>query len=243
MISLFKLHFYYLFSWKTIYITLGLVVVSIISFLIFSKFYLDVDLLLFDSEYYKNQYYFESLNYIKLNIIIYNMFLVINGFSLNKYDLFLLVRRSKKQVITSKIIVLLLGNGVLITFFYSLFLIIGLFLTPYMNVTKNDLMIFFDLVIFGGVYLLIFIVVYLHSGSIYSLLIVIIGFFISDLTVDYNALRSNASTIVKVINLVFVSIGNYQEIGYSLFYGKIYGIILLELLFIIVFLKYLQSDF
>ncbi len=243
MISLFKLHFHYLFSWKTLYITFGLILVSIVSFLLFSNCYLNHDLLNFDKEYYLEEYYFESLSYLKFTIIIYNLFLVLNGFVFNHYDLFLLVRKRKKIVIITKIVTLLLGNFVLVSIFYLLFLIIGLFLTPYMKVSLNDVAIFLDLVIFGSVYLLIYLVVYSYSKSIYSFLLVIIGFFISDLSSDYKILKSSASFVNKGINLLFISINNYQETGYSLYYDKIYGIILFSCLFIVIYRKYLITDF
>ena len=243
MISLFKLHFYYLFSWKVIYVSFILILISVVSSLVFSRFYLDIDMLIFNAEYYHKEYYFESINYFKFIIIIYNLFLVINAFAFNKYDLFLLARRSKKQVISSKIATLLIGSTSLITILYLIFIITGLYLTPYMRIASADLEIFFDLVIFGGVYLLIYIAVFLYSGSIYSLLLVIIGFFISDLTVDYDSLRSSASIMAKGINMIFISIGNYRNIGYSLFYGKTYGLILLVVLFVVISYKYRKSDF
>lgn len=242
MISLFKLHFYYLFSWKVNYVSFILILITVISSLLFSRFYLDVDLLIFNAEYYRKEYYFESINYLKFIIIIYNLFLVINAFAFNKYDPFLLVRRSKQQTVMSKIIILLLGSTVLVIIFYLIIMITGLYLTPYMQISIIDLAILGDLLIFGGVYLLIYITVFLYSRSIYSLLLIVIGFFISDLTVDYDSLRSSASIITKGINLIFISIGNYQKGGYSLYYGKIYGLVLLVILFVVISNKYCKSD-
>ena len=243
MISLFKLHFHYLFSWKVVYATLIIILVSLISYLLFSRFYLDNNLLVFNAEYYRIEYYFESLNYLKFLIIIYNLFLVINSFAINKYDIFLLIRRSKKQIITSKIIVLFIGSTVLIIILYLIFLIIGLYLTPYMQISFKDLAILGDLIIFSEAYLLIYITTYLYSNSIYNLLTIIVGFFISDLMIDYNSLKNNASTIAKGLNLVFISIGYYQKTGYTLYYGEIYGILLITVLFVIILRKYLNSDF
>ncbi len=243
MRSLFKLHFHYLFSWKVIYVSLALLLLSILSSLLFSKFYLDYDLLVFNSRYYLEEYYFEGINYLKIIIVLFNMFLVINSFVLNKYDIFLIVRRSKKVVISSKIIILLLGSSVLIILEYLLFIITGLFLTPYMRISIMDLSILLDLIIFGGVYLLIFIIIYLYSDVIYSLLLGVVGFFISDLSMDYNIQRSGASLMAKALNLVFINIGYYFGVGYSLFYGKIYGIFLLEIMFIVISLKYFKRDF
>ena len=220
-----------------------LILITVISSSLFSRFYLDIDMLIFDAEYYHEEYYFESINYFKFIIIIYNLFLVINAFAFNKYDLFLLIRRSKKHIISSKIITLSIGSTVLIIIFYLIFIITGLYLTPYMKISLMDLMILGDLVIFGGVYLLIYITVFLYSGSIYSLLLIVVGFFLSDLTVDYDSLRSSASIMAKGINLLFISIGNYKDIGYSMYYGKTYGLVLLVTLFVMISYKYCKTDF
>jgi len=243
MISLFKLHFYYLFSWKTLYISLGLIGISIISFLLFSHFYLALDLLVFNARYYQEEYYFESINFLKINIIIYNLFLIINSFFLNKYDNFLIIRKPKKTVIITKILTLLLGSNALMLIFYLLFLIIGLYLTPYMHVSIKDLAILGDLLIFSSVYLLGYIVVALYAKTIYSLLPVIVGFMISDLSTDYYLSKKSVSLSTKLINLLFISISNYSETGYSFYYGKVYGIILFSGLFIVVYVKYIRSDF
>ena len=242
MISMFSLHFHYLFSWKVIYVSLIMFLLSVICFLFFSRFYYDYDLLLYDSEYYLGEYYFESINYLKIVIVLYNMFLVINGLILNKYDLFLLIRRNRKQVIISKIITLLLGNIVLTVILYLLFLITGLYLTPYMEIDVTSLALLGDLIIFGGAYLLTYILIYFYSKGTYSLLIIVVGYFISDITIEYYVLRSNVSNISKVINFVFMNIGYYQDTGYGLYYGKIWGIILIIVLFLGIVLLYEKND-
>jgi len=242
MISMFSLHFYYLFSWKVIYVSLILLLVSIISFLFFSRFYLDYDLLLYDSQYYVFEYYFESINYLKIVIVIYNMFLVINGFVLNKYDIFLLVRRNRKQVIMSKIITLFLGSFTITFLLFLLFLITGVFLTPYMRIDISSLALLGDLIIFGGVYLMGYILIYFYSKGMYSLLIIVVGYFISDITTDFFELKSGASSISKVLNFVFINIGYYQDAGYCLYYGKLWGIILLIILFFAIVILYTKKD-
>jgi glucose uptake protein GlcU len=75
------------------------------------------------------------------------------------------------------------------------------------------------------------------------LLLIVVGFFLSDLTVDYDSLRSSASIMAKGINLLFISIGNYKDIGYSMYYGKTYGLVLLVTLFVMISYKYCKTDF
>ncbi len=242
MIGMFSLHFYYLFSWKVIYVSLIIVLVSAICFLFFSRFYYDYDLLLYDSEYYQGEYYFESINYLKIVIVLYNMFLVINGFILNKYDLFLLIRRNRKQVIISKIIILLLGSLVLTVILFLLFLITGLYLTPYMEINITSFALLGDLIIFGGGYLLAYILIYFYSKVMYSMLIIVVGYFISDITIEYYELKSSVSSISKAINFIFINIGYYQDTGYGLYYGKMWGIILIIVLFFGIVILYIKND-
>ena len=170
------------------------------------------------------------------------MFLVINAFVLNKYDVFLLARRKKIEVITSKLIILIIGSSVLSVTLYLLFLITGQFLTPYMTISIKDLAILGDLVIFGGVYLLLYSLLYFYGKTIYSLLIIVIGYFVSDITIEYYELKSSVSVVSKTLNFIFVNIGYYQDGGYCLYYGKVYGIILVTLLFLLITFKYLKSD-
>ena len=133
-------------------------------------------------------------------------------------------------------------STILTIIFYLIFIITGLFLTPYMRVSSVDLAILGDLIIFGGVYLLIYSLIYFYNKGIYSLLIVVIGYFISDITIEYYVLKSSVSLVSKLINLIFINIGYYQDYGYSLYYGKMWGIILMISLFIGIISLYNKID-
>ena len=242
MIKMIKLHFYYLFSWKVVYVSLIIVLISTIIFLTFSKFYLDYDLLIFNSKYYREGYYFESINYLKIVIVLYNMFLVINAFILNKYDVFLLARRTRFEVISSKVLVLIIISSILTIMLYLIFLVTGQFLTPFMNISNTDMAILGDLIIFSVIYLLLFISLYFYGKGLYSLLIIVVGYFISDIAIDYYEPRNSVNILSKIINFVFVNIGYYEDIGYSLYYGKIWGIILIIILFQLIIFRYLKTD-
>ncbi len=242
MINILKLHFYYLFSWKIIYISLITLLISIFCFLFFSSFYLDYDLLIYSKLYYREEYYFDIINYLKIAIVLYSMFLVINAFVLNKYDVFILIRRSKKITVISKLLTILIGNIVMITLLFILFLIIGEFLTPIMAISYKDISILIDLMIFCSVYLLLFTLAYQYSKIIYGILIIFIGYFISDITTEYYALKSSVSIFAKVLNFIFINIGYFQNYGFSLYYGKLYGIALSFILFMIIITKYLRTD-
>lgn len=242
MMSMIKLHFHYLFSWRVFYIASIIILISQVCFIYFSSFYLEYDLLIFNQEYYLEEYYFESINYIKIVIVLFNMFLIINSFLLNKYDILLLSRRNRLIVISSKILSVSIISIVFTTILYTSFLVTGLFLTPYMEVAYNDLLIIGDIIIFGIVYLMLYIFIYGFNKGIYSLLIIVVGYFISDITIEYFVTKDSITGFSKILNLVFINIGYYTDEGYSLYYGKTWGIILYLLLFLVCIVYYLKHD-
>ncbi len=242
MISLIKLHFYYLFSWKVFYISSIIILISLVSFTYFSSFYLEYDLLKFNQLYYHDEYYFESINYIKIVIVLFNMFLIINSFIINKYDTLLLSRRSRLTVITSKILSVNIISIIFTFILYLSFLVTGMFLTPYMKISYNDLILIGDIIIFGVVYLMMFIFIYGFNKGIYSLLIIVVGYFISDITIEYFVSKDSITGFSKILNLVFINLGYYSDEGYSLYYGKTWGIILYLSLFVTCIVYYLKHD-
>ena len=242
MRSLILLHFQYLFSWKVFYITSLILLLATICFLYFSNFYLDYDLLLFNKQYYSEEYYFESISLIKIIVVLFNMFIVINSFILNKYDLLLISRRSKKEVIISKTLSLLIINNGFSIILYLLFLVTGMFLTPYMNISKLDLSLLGDILIFGSIYQMIYILVYVANKTIYALILVIVGYFISDIVTDSFIVKENVTSFSKILNIVFVNVNYYTNEGYSMLFGKTVGITVFIILFFCVVLIYYNSD-
>ena len=242
MRSLISLHFHYLFSWKVFYITALILILSTICFLYFSNFYLDYDLLLFNRKYYFEEYYFESISLIKIIVILFNMFIVINSFIINKYDLLLISRRSRKEVIVSKVLSLLIINNGFSIILFLLFLVTGMFLTPYMSITILDLNLLGDILIFGSIYQMIYILVYFSNKTIYALILVIVGYFISDIVTDSFILKENVTSFSKFLNIIFVNVNYYTNEGYSLLFGKTMGITVFMILFLCVVFIYYNSD-
>ena len=157
MISLVKLHFSYLFSWKIIYICLFTLLISLVSFIFLSNFFYNNNLLVFYGDYYNDEYIFSSLSLIKIVILLQSIFIVINGFVINKYDIYLLIRSNRTSVILSKVATMLLGITIFTVFLYLIMNIIGLFLTPYYECNSNFVGMMYDLIIFGILYTLLYI--------------------------------------------------------------------------------------
>ncbi len=224
MINLIKLHFSYLYSWKIIYISLIILLISLISFTFLSNFYYDNNLLVFYSDYYTEEYTFSSLSLIKIIVLLQSMFIVINGFVINKYDVYLLIRSNRLSVILSKIITMLIGVIIFTVSIYLLMNIIGLFLTPYYKFSSEHLNIMYDLIIFSILYTLLYIFLIITIKNMYSLLIIFILYFISNISSEYLVMKSDLSIFTKLINLVFPDIGYFSNIGYDLYYSNLYYI-------------------
>ena len=242
MISLVKLHFSYMFSWRIIYISLITLLICLVSFVMLSNFYLNNNLLLFYSDYYTDEYIFSSLSLIKIVILLQSMFIVINGFILNKYDIYLLIRRNRTSVILSKIITIILGITIFTVFLYLLMNIIGLFLTPYYEFQSSYLNIVFDLIIFSILYSLFYILLIVTIKNMYSLLMIFIFYFISNISLEYSVTKNDLPGFTKFINLLFPDIGYFSNLGYDLFYSNFYYISLCIVIIQLILVIYKKTD-
>jgi len=222
MMNLVKLHFSYLFSWKIIYISLVILLVSMISFVVLSYFFYDNNVLVFYSDYYNEEFVFSSLSLMKIVILLQSMFIVINGFVINKYDVYLLIRSNRKNVILSKVIAMLLGISIFTLALFLIMNIIGLFLTPYYEFTNSYYYLLYDLLTFIILYTLLYIILIILVKNMYSLLVIFILYFISNISSEYLVIKSEISWFTKAINLVFPDIGYFSDVGYDLYYSNLY---------------------
>lgn len=242
MISLVKLHFSYLFSWKIIYISLFTILISLVSFVFLSNYFYNNNLLVFYGDYYNEEYIFSSLSLVKIVILLQSMFIVINGFVINKYDTYLLIRTDRLSVILSKIITMLLGISIFTIFLFLILNIIGLFLTPYFEFKSDYISIMYDLIIFSVLYTLLYIFLITIVGNMYSLLLIFILYFISNISLEYLVIKSELSSFTKFINLMFPDIGYFSNVGYDLYYSNLYYIALCIGLIEVILVIYKKTD-
>lgn len=242
MINLTKLHLSYLYTWKIIYIILILLIISTISFVFLSNFYLDNNELVFNKDYYQNEYVFSGVTLIKILVLLQSMYIVINGFVINKYDTYLVLRKERYLVILSKVISMIFGIIIFTTFLYLLMNIIGLFLTPFYTLNLTDLSLLIDLILFGILYTLLYILFIITIKNMFSLLFVFVLYFISNISLEYLTIKSDLSVFSKLINLVFTDIGYYKDIGYDLFYSNVYYSALIFVLFELIIVIYGKND-
>ena len=120
--------------------------------------------------------------------------------------------------------------------------IIGLFLTPYYQVDINLFEFLIDLVIFGVLYTLLYVLLIIITKNMYSLLIIFITYFVSSISLEYLVLKSDLSLFSKLLNLVFVDIGYFKNLGYDLYFSNLYYIALCFGLLEVILVFYNKND-
>lgn len=221
MINILNLHFNFLLSKKTFIIILVIIIISVLVDVYFSNYYLDHTLLIIEGEYYKDEYLFESISFIKFIIVIFSVFITIESFIIVKYDYFLLSRISKFKFITSKLATLVLTVSTLTIILSLIMYIIGLVLTPYFFPRDVDIMLVGKMLLFALYYSAISVLVVSWINNLFSLIIVLMGYFVSVTSVDYLAVKENVGSGSHVIQLVFIDLVNYKEIGYDFLYNEL----------------------
>ncbi|MBU1020411.1 MAG: hypothetical protein KJ847_04290, partial [Firmicutes bacterium] len=123
--------------------------------------------------------------------------------------------------------VLMIGVTVFMSYCFVGFMIIPLYLTPYDNFDINLFILYAKFILFGNYYIILFVLFYTLGKNIYTLLVVVCGYFISNVSTEYFMIKDDINLFAKVTNSVFVDIGFYLNIGFDFYYGSVYSLILL----------------
>ena len=231
-----NLHYSYLFSRKTYYIMLSLVLVYLIGVTYFSRFYLSEAELLFDREFYNNEYMLESINLGKIMIVLFNFVLITNSFVFNKYDYFLISRKPRKKVIFSKIFIVFIISTIYTFMLVILLYLIPSFLTPYM-LPDNFFIIARLLAVFSAYYLALFTFIIIIFKHIYFLFFSFAGFLVSFLSSEFLIEKNQSSSFNAFISLLFPDITRFINFGYDFLYGSIF-VLSLTICLILVSIKH-----
>ncbi|MFK5883323.1 MAG: hypothetical protein QM489_03170 [Candidatus Izemoplasma sp.] len=242
MINIIKLHFNFLLSKKTFIIVLTVISISVLVDVYFSNYFIDQTVLIIESEYYKNEYLFESISFIKFVIVIFSVFMSIESFIIIKYDYFLLSRISKFKFITSKLATLVLIVLTLTLILSLIMYIVSLVLTPYFFPGDVDIVLIGKLLLFGFYYTVISVLVVSYINNLFSLIIVLMGYFVSITSVDYLAVKEEVGSIVYIIQLLFIDLTNYKDIGYDFLYNELIILSFITVFLIKIVTVYLNRD-
>ncbi|PAT01730.1 hypothetical protein CI105_04380 [Candidatus Izimaplasma bacterium ZiA1] len=203
-------YLYFCFSKKTYYISLGMIVINSLLFIYFSSFTTNIHELLINQSNYYNEYISECISFLKLELIVLIVFMIIDCFNKNNYDYFLLNKTYRSRVIISKITAIYIVIILILLVNYLLFLLIPLVLTPYFYVNNVLVILFIRLLIFCLYYLLLGIIFYLVFKSIYGLLMF---FTLYMVTYTINGFLENINDVkgFKVVYSIF-----FPELFYSI---------------------------
>lgn len=193
-------------------------------------------------QYYKDEYIFESLSFIKLILVMFGIFLTIESSIILKYDFFLLSRVSKLRFIASKVITLLIIN-ISISFILLLIMwIIALIFSTYLFSSDISFIFFLDLAIFASFYSSVSLFIVLHINNLFSLIIVLVGYFTSSISIDYLSDIEKISSFVYIIQIFFVDYTKYLDLGYRFLYSRVIVMALITILLVKILIKYNEND-
>ena len=212
-----------------------------ILFIFISKIYVDPSTL----DYYQSEY---SLNYLytgsgllKLIILLYLMLFSLYAFSYNQYDVFFIVKSSKKEQTIAKLFIVILINFVYTTFMVLFFVIPLVILNNNLSleIIQNYMLSFH---LYATYYLLCFIMLISLFDTIFIVIVPIVGYFISTIFTEIEMGITDLSLFAKYWHIIFPDfvIENYK-IQYV--YGTVFVLVECIILLVFIILKNTRKDY
>lgn len=242
MIRLILLHINYLLSEKVFLFTVFLIGTASI-FLLYSAGVSETDTtLLFYQEFYAKELIIEMLNFGKILFIVYLLFMMIMGYVIHQYDVIILNRVGVIKLKVSKVCAMMFFVFYLITIYFMIFVIIGIYITPYMRVSSIFITFYGDLLFFGFFYTVVFAYLYEISKHLLGL----IGGFLFYLFVFIGSVddlkKEEVSKGMKYVYRFLLDLGYYQGEGVSFYYDKSYYLALILGVGVIVYFLRKNAD-
>lgn len=227
MKHLILLHIRYLLSEKVLLFTVFLLTCSSV-FLLYSASLVEGEAtLLFYKDFYAREFTSEMLNYGKLLVMVYLLFVMIISYVIHQYDVIMLNRTTVFKLKLSKILAMLSFIIYFTTIYFMVFVIVGLYLTPYMKIGKDTALLYIDFIFFGSYYTLMF----AYLFEICRHLLGFIGGFLAYLFVFISSVngldKSDVNALLKYLYYVGPDMNFYPEEGFTFYYSKMYYLALL----------------
>ncbi|MGS0972874.1 MAG: hypothetical protein ACVCEJ_06555 [Candidatus Izemoplasmataceae bacterium] len=227
MIQLTRLHINYLLSEKVFLFTIFLIGLSSIFLLYSANVGVSESTMMFYQEYYTKQLMIEMLNFGKILVIVYLLFMMIMGYVIHQYDVMILNRVGIIKLKCSKMLAMWFFVLYLITIYFMIFVIIGVYITPFMVISNQYFVIYGEFLFFGFFYTMVFVYLYEISKHLLGLiagfmfyLIVFIG------SVD-DIQKEDVSKGMQYLYRILLDLGYYQGEGVGFYYDKIYYLALI----------------
>ncbi len=240
MINIIRLNMDFLVTKKFKIISLIIIVITCFILVFISNITKTEEELSYNVLLYQRLFLYEGFNIVKVIGILLSMLVVINGFLINDYDLFIITRVNRKKTLIGKVIAVFLTEIYIMTYIYLIFVI--LYGVLYTELTFNiTIMWLIKLIFFQMYYSLIFIMLTSIYKSVFIVILPFVGYLVSSFSIDFDTDIDGLSNFSKMINFVFPDLIVFQgEIGFL--YGVVFVFGGCILLFIITFKQYLQTD-
>ncbi len=214
MSILWRLHLHYLMHRKTQIFFMVFIVFNIGVFIAFSRFFDPV----FDRVVYQDLYvldfFMETFGFIKLSSLVVVMYLVIQLFILSPSDIVLLQRVHHRVLIFSKMIIIVFVSCVFTGIVVLYYGVIG-WATHGMLSHLFTPILFIDLTVFIVFYSFLLSCVALAFNHMFAVFSVLLGYFASEMLIDFDVSLEQISGVGYFINVLFMNIHvmNAETIG------------------------------
>ncbi len=242
MTALFKMNTNILLSRRFFVINLFIILVLTILLLIFSDYYLEQNhLIIYQLSYYVD-YYFESIQFIKLLVVILIVTILMHSKPLDDINNYTHASYSRVIVESSKLITFMIVVFMNLFCYFLLFEIIGIFLTPYMIFHIDHLYMLFRMLLFSLYYLLLGRGIYLYVKHYYATIGVILMYFIGSIFSEYLIPYGTENFSSMIAHFVFPDLVLYDSYQFAFVYGDLFIIVEILFLFILIQIKALHRD-
>lgn len=242
MTALVKLHINYLVSEKVFLFTVFLLILSMMFMLYVSNVYEEESTLLYYQAIYKKAFVSEVVTFGKLLIMVYLLFVMIVGYILHHYDVIVLNRTSVLMLKASKAITILCLVWYLTIGYFGVFFAIGLYLVPYFDVGKEEILLVFDMMFFGFFYTTMFIYLYETCRHLLGFIGGFLGYLLLFIGSVEGVKRSEVTTLLTGLYRIGLDLGYYRQDGYGFFYSRLYYLGLLGVIGTILFVLRKNAD-
>lgn len=238
--NLIKLHYKFMQSKKVYIITLSLVTIVFLILLIQSNILSNFDDFDIRRNLYIDDYLYNGINLLKIVVVVFSMLTVIYSLLINKYDIFLVSRYSRKFIIITKTLVMLLINITLSVILTMLYLVFWLLIDS--NVTVDIMFqVLIHFTLFSIYYTIIFSLLILFFENLFISFIPFIGYIVSNLSIDYGIDMDKINSTSRFLNIVFPDILIINRHFYYV-YGVVFVLATVCFMFLLLISRYLYKD-
>lgn len=238
--TLLKLQYNFILTKKVRLISAILIALTWIVLILQSGLLEDNSYLLYNREVLITSFIYDGFNIIKIVAVLYSMLLAIYVMYLNKYDVFIVTRKSRMKVIFSKILVIVILEILFVLYLFIVYGIIWGLLDS--SVTIGEMNIYLlHITILSIYYALLNIALIIIFSSIFIVIIPFIGYLISNLSMDYGISIKELDNSSKFLNLFFPDLLIFnQEICFV--YGILTIVDISILILVLIIIKYKIDD-